>query len=207
MDKHFEDLLIEYARADTDEARKKIEETLWREFGATRAVLIMDMSGFSLLTQRYGIIHYLSMVKRMQITAKPIIEQHGGEVVKFEADNCFAEFPDVHQAVSAGLAMNAAFFGMNIMTPDESDIRISIGIDYGNILLIGGPDYFGDAVNLASKLGEDIAEPGEILITERAYARIPEGAGIKGRKITLTVSGVKIKAHKVIYKHSCRSNP
>jgi len=48
---------------------------------------------------------------------------------------------------------------MNEYTDDPFDIRISIGIDFGDVLLIGGPDYFGDSVNRACKLGEDVAVP------------------------------------------------
>ena len=199
MDIRFQDLLLEYALAATDKQRQDIEVTLWDEFGATKAVLVMDMSGFSRLTQRYGIVHYLSMVRRMQLTAQPIIEQYGGEVVKFEADNCFAAFPDPYSATRAGIALNAAFFGMNILTPDESDIRVSMGIDYGDVLLIGGPDYFGDTVNRASKLGEDIAGPGEILVTERAFQQIPAGAGISGQPLTFSISGIELKVVKVEY--------
>jgi adenylate cyclase len=199
MDKRFEAFLLEYGQASTDDQRKVIQDTLWSEFGAIKAVFIMDMSGFSILSQRYGIVHYLSMVKRMQLTAAPVVKQFGGEVVKFEADNCFASFPEPYSAVKAAIALNAAFFGMNIITPDEFDIRISIGIDYGNILLIGGPDYFGGPVNLASKLGEDIAGPGEILMTEESYSKIPEGAGLKVKPMKVSVSGLEIKAMKVLY--------
>ena len=197
MDKHFQDLLLDYAYAQTDEQKAEIQGSLWEQFGRSKAVFVMDMSGFSLLSQRHGIVHYLSMVRRMQLTTQPIIEQYGGEVVKFEADNCFASFPDALPAVQAGMALNAAFFGMNLLTPDELDIRISIGIDYGDILLIGGPDYFGDPVNCASKLGEDTAGPGEILVTERAFQRIPPEAGIEGTALRLTISGIELQTFKV----------
>jgi adenylate cyclase len=199
MDKRFEELLLEYAQANTDKDRKQVEQTLWHEFGTVKAVFIMDMSGFSRLTQRFGVVHYLSMVKRMQLTAQPIVEQYGGEVIKFEADNCFALFPDSHSAVQAAITLNAAFFGMNIITPDEFDIRISIGIDYGDVLLIGGPDYFGATVNRASKLGEDIAGPGEILMTEEAFQKIPDGAGIKGKPMKFSISGIDLNVMKVEY--------
>jgi len=126
----------------------------------------------------------------MQLTTEPIIVKHGGEVVKFEADNCFAAFPDVLPAVEAGVELNSTFFRMNELTPDEFDIRVSIGIDYGDILLIGGPDYFGNPVIGASKLGEDTATAGEILTTKRAFERIPAGAGITGTHLMLSMSGM-----------------
>jgi class 3 adenylate cyclase len=199
MDKHFQDLLLEYAIALRDENRKAIEQTLWEKFGTSKAVFVLDMSGFSVLSQRFGIVHYLSMVRRMQLTALPVIEQFGGEVVKFEADNCFAAFPDVLPAIQAATALNAAFFGMNLVTPDEFDIRVSVGIDYGDILLIGGPDYFGDPVNCASKLGEDTAEAGEILVTQRAFDRVPADAGIQTSSFSFRVSGIELQGVKIEY--------
>lgn len=199
MDKHFQDLLLEYAIALHDEDRKSIEQRLWQKFGTRKAVFVLDMSGFSVLSQRFGIVHYLSMVRRMQLTAQPVIQQFGGEVVKFEADNCFAAFPDVLPAIQAATALNAAFFGMNLVTPDEFDIRVSVGIDYGDILLIGGPDYFGDPVNCASKLGEDTAEAGEILVTKRAFDRVPAEAGIQTSPFSFRISGIELQGVKIEY--------
>jgi adenylate cyclase len=194
MDKRFEEMLLDYALADDTSKRRAIETRLWKEFGALKAVLVLDLSGFSLLTQKYGIVHYLSIVRRMQLNAQPIIEKAGGEVVKFEADNCFAMFDSPQAAVQTAIALNQAFDEINIYTAEQFDIRVAIGIDYGNILLIGGPDYFGDAVNTASKLGEDKARPGEILITERALAQIPSGVGIRSKPVQLEISGIIISA-------------
>jgi class 3 adenylate cyclase len=188
MDPRFEEQLLKYAyEADADQ-RHAIEAGLWQDFGVVKAVLINDLSGFSLLTQRYGVVHYLSMVRRMQLTARPIIEDIGGAVVKFEADNCFAMFDQPLQAVQ-----------INVYTEEQFDIRISSGIDFGDVLLIGGPDYFGATVNCASKIGEDLASPGEILITRSAFERIPAAAGVLGRPMRLTISGIEVEALSITY--------
>jgi class 3 adenylate cyclase len=194
MDKRFEQLLVGYVKAFELEDRQRIERMLWKEFGHKKAVFVMDMSGFSLLTQKFGIVHYLSMVKRMQIATLPVIEKNGGQVVKFEADNCFAMFDEVRPAIQAAVALNAAFDKMNGHTDESFDIRISIGIDYGDVLLTGGPDYFGDAVNRACKLGEDVAGPGEIYVNQAAFERVPAEAGFHGKKLELSISGVHLKA-------------
>jgi class 3 adenylate cyclase len=200
MDPRFEELLLKYANADAPDQRQTIRDTLWAEFGHSKAVLVMDMSGFSLLTQKFGIVHYLSMVKRMQITAQPIIEQHSGEVVKFEADNCFAMFDDVPSAVETAVALNTAFTAINQFTDDEFDIRVSIGIDYGEVLLIGGPDYFGDPVNRASKLGEDVAGPGEIFLGEAALGAYVEDGRPPGERLEISLSGVRLGVLKLAYR-------
>ncbi len=200
MDKRFEELLLEYAQADQEDERKRVEETLWGEFGQKKAVMVMDMSGFSLLTQKFGIVHYLSMVKRMQLTTQPVVEQNNGRVVKFEADNCFAMFDDVQASLQTAIELNTAFDALNLYTDDTFDIRISIGIDYGDVLLIGGPDYFGDTVNRASKLGEDVAGPGEIYVSETAFKLLPPGSGFHGKPQKLSISGIQFKAVNLEYR-------
>ncbi len=195
MDKRFEELLLHYAQENEPDKREKIEAALWQEFGKVKAVFVMDMSGFSLLSHRHGIVHYLSIVRRMQLITAPIVEKYGGQVVKFEADNCYAMFDEPLAAVRAAMALNTAFFAMNVLTEDEFDIRVSIGIDYGDVLLIGGPDYFGNSVNCACKIGEDIGRPGEILVTARAFEQIPATAGIQGRRLELAVAGVPVEVY------------
>jgi class 3 adenylate cyclase len=190
----FNEYLLAFSQNPNAGERGALEAKIWDEFGVERAVLVLDMSGFSLLSQRYGIIHYLSMVRRMQLTAEPIIKNQGGSVVKFEADNCFAVFPRPLNAVMASILLNTAFDAENLFTPDELDIRISCGIDYGKILLIDDKDFFGNAVNRASKLGEDLAHPGEIFVTREAMDLIPEAAGIEYKPVSLSIGGITIVA-------------
>jgi adenylate cyclase len=197
MDQRFEELLLLYAQENEKDKREQIEAALWQEFGKVKAVLVMDMSGFSLLSYRHGIVHYLSMVRRMQLTSQPIIEKYRGQVIKFEADNCFALFDEPLSAVRAAMSLNTAFFAMNVLTDDAFDIRVSIGIDYGEVLLIGGPDYFGNPVNCASKLGEDVGGPGEILVSAAAFKQIPETAGIQGQKLEIALAGVPVEVYAI----------
>jgi adenylate cyclase len=198
--KKFQELLLTFSQSEEVSERHKIEETLWADFGAEYAVFILDMSGFSMLTRKYGIVHYLSMVRRMQLTTEPIVKSYGGSMIKYEADNCFAIFPDPLSAVNAAIAMQHAFTASNLLTSDDLDIHISCGIDYGKLLIIGHEDCFGDPVNRASKMGEDVAAAGEILITLEAMQMIPPEAGIKLHEINVSISGITIPAFAVEYK-------
>jgi class 3 adenylate cyclase len=200
--KKFQDLLLNFSQAEDLEVRQRVEKELWEEYGMERAVFVLDMSGFSMLTRKYGIVHYLSMVKRMQLTTEPIVKSYGGSMIKYEADNCFAIFPDPLSAVNTALAIQHAFEGSNLMTSDDLDIYVSCGIDYGRILVIKGEDCFGDAVNRASKLGEDVAAAKEILITKEAMEAIPHEAVIKAREMDISISGVKIIAYSIEYRKS-----
>ena len=197
--KKFQDLLLSFSQTEELEARKKVEESLWNDFGAEFAVFVLDMSGFSMLTRKYGIVHYLSMVRRMQLTTEPIVKSYGGRMLKYEADNCFAVFPEPLAAVNAAIAMQRAFKAANLLTSDDLDIHISCGIDYGKLLVIGHEDCFGDPVNRASKMGEDVAAAGEILITKEAMQMIPTDAAIMAREISISISGVNIPAYVIDY--------
>ncbi|MDH3276390.1 MAG: hypothetical protein OEM99_17815, partial [Gammaproteobacteria bacterium] len=70
---------------------------------------------------------------------------------------------------------------------------LSVGIDYGRILLIGDTDFFGDPVNTASKLGEDLAIHAETLVTKRALEhsnfQVPELA----ERMVARISDIEIK--------------
>jgi class 3 adenylate cyclase len=199
LSKKFQDELLLYSQTEDIEERRRIEENIWAEFGAEYAVFVLDMSGFSLMTRKYGIVHYLSMVRRMQLTTEPIVKSYGGTMIKYEADNCFAIFPDPLSAINAAIAMQHAFAASNLLTSDELDIRIACGIDYGKLLILGQEDCFGDPVNLASKIGEDIAAAGEILITKEAMEKIPRHTRIRAHRIKVLVSGIELPAYRIEY--------
>ncbi len=135
----------------------------------------------------------------MQMTTAPIVKSYGGFMIKYEADNCFAVFPDPLSAVNASIAMQHAFTASNLLTSDDMDIHISCGIDFGKLLVIASEDCFGDPVNRASKMGEDVAAAGEILITREAMELIPPQSGIRAREISVSISGSVLPAFAIEY--------
>lgn len=193
------DFLLEFSHTNDIDERREIEAEVWRQFGAERTVMVLDMSGFSLLTRKHGVVHYLSMVRRMHETVRPIVNVNGGSVVKFEADNAFTVFPTPQSGVEAAIAINRAAFDENVEYPSEFKIQLSMGIDHGRILLVEGEDFFGDAVNSASKLGEDLAEPGEVLVSRHAMDQLPSEAGIGGRPVRFSISGIELDAVSISY--------
>ena len=71
----FNDQLLRCSQELETGARSEVEKKLWEEYGAETTVLIVDMSGFTKLTDSHGVVHYLSMVRRMQLTAELKQEQ------------------------------------------------------------------------------------------------------------------------------------
>lgn len=175
-------------------ATKLIEERIWREYGVEKVVFILDMSGFSCIVRSHGIIHFLAMVRRMQLLTRPIVQAHGGQNLKYEADNLFATFDDVNAAVDAAVMILNAFAEQNRATDDSFDIAVSIGIDKGLILLVPNRDMFGDAVNIACKLGEDLCPPGEILVSARSAATLNANPAWRSEERIFTVSDLTINA-------------
>ncbi len=151
----------------------EIDRQLRESFERKAAILVLDMVGFSRLTVEYGIIHYLAMIHQMAEAARPAVTGNGGVVIKQEADNLFAIFDDPKRALDSALDIFRAFDAVNSVVPPERDIYGSIGIGYGETLVIDEEDIFGSEVNIACKLGEDLAGKSEILLTPAAHAALP----------------------------------
>jgi class 3 adenylate cyclase len=183
-------------RNEHPERAAEIDARIKHVFGETLAVFVMDMAGFSRQTIRHGIIHFLAQIHRMHSVATPVIESHGGEVIKYEADNVFAVFPEVDAAVAAAVELDRSLELANTMLAEEYDMHGEFGIGYGDILLINNNDMYGSEVNLASKLGEDLAQRGEILLTEAAHARVERGAR-EYEPLQMSISGLQLMAYRV----------
>jgi class 3 adenylate cyclase len=199
-DPQLQEILLNYSQESDAAKRKKLEDAIWQKYGSENTAFVLDMAGFSLLTRKYGIVHYLSMIRRMQLTVEPIITSHGGRVIKFEADNCFAVFPDPTSATLTAITIQHAFTSANLLTQDDMDIHVTIGIDYGRILILNEDDMFGDPVNRACKMGEDLGKAGEILITKEAMDMIPQDAQIHGKLIKVSIGGMEMQAHQIMYR-------
>ncbi len=192
--RHPHEFLVELLnlRNEHPEREQEIDRKIRETFECERAPFILDMSGFSRTVIKYGIVHYLAMIRRMVNVALPAITDNKGEMVKQEADNIFAVFADPTDAVRAAQDVIRGLNALNTVLPDEKDIYVSIGIGYGSILLMPHEDFFGNELNLASKLGEDIAEKGEVLLTETAHSKITDPS-LTFEKVTASISGVNLK--------------
>ncbi len=197
----FHQLLQE--RNEYPERSPDIDRRIQEQFAATHAIFVLDMAGFSRSTIKYGIIHFLAMFHRVTTIAKPIIQAHHGRLVKIEADNIFAIFPTVASAVETAITLFRHMAAVNTGLPNEMDVYASVGIGYGEILMIEDQDMYGSEMNLACKLGEDLARPGEILLTEAAFAQIqPSDPAIA--RLDLAISGIELPAYSILFSDPLR---
>ena len=152
-----------------------LDAAVCERFGCERTVLVVDMEGFTALTRERGIVHYLRLIQRMQAMALPLLEAHRGQLVRFEADNLFAVFPEPGMALAMMVDLIRVCEEDNKDRPADDQVHVSAGLDHGAILL-DESDFFGAPVNMASKLGEDLARSYEVLVTQAVVDR-SGGAG------------------------------
>jgi adenylate cyclase len=181
---------------DRPEHRDEIEEEIEGVFTQRKAVMILDMSGFSRTTKDRGIVAFLLMIHQMQLLAVPCVEENAGVVIKKEADNLFCLFDEVPAAVAASIDITRRLKTANVVLPKDMELYVSIGIGYGPILNIENEDVWGNEVNIASKLGEDIAELGEVLLTSEARAHMGQ-TDVAFIERTVSISGLDLTFHEV----------
>jgi adenylate cyclase len=150
--------------------RRSIEEEIWEKWGAGRAVMITDLASFSHLTRERGILHFLGLIRRSHTMSLPAVKKHGGTIIKIVADDIIAVFDSPKHAIDAAVDMQKRIREYNGAAEEDFRIGMCIGIESGRILLVKDEDLYGDPVNIASKLGEDLAGRGCILVGPEAYA-------------------------------------
>lgn len=189
----FDGLIAEMATLRDPEAAEAVRTRIWEQFGTEGAVMISDMASFSSISRKIGVCHYLKLIHRARELIAPLIASNNGILLKCDADNCYGFFRSVNDAINASFEINSAVFSSNTDFSVPEQIYLSIGIDYGRVLLISESDFFGDPVNTASKLGEDLAVRAETLVTERALEHsnfvIPELA----ERMVARISEIEIR--------------
>jgi len=169
------------------------EEEIWQRYGETVAVLILDSSGFSRVSESHGIVHFLARLMRIRETATSIFESHHSKNIHFEADNVFAVFPSVNDAIASALEIQEQIYAAEIMLTDTERYQVGIGIGYGQMLYSETLEgYFAEEMNAASKLGEDTANGGETLLTEAAYKSAESSLVSRFTRRTVEVGGMNL---------------
>ena len=151
--------------------------------------MFTDLAGFSRQVAKFGIIHFLQTIFEQQRTLVPIVERHGGVVIKVEADSLLILFPAPREALVCAVEMQRACYALNANCDPEHHLVLCVGIGHGRLLRLGDDDVFGHEVNLASKLGEDTAVGHEILTTRAARQAIGDVPGVTWEEVQADYAG------------------
>ena len=195
--REFDEYIARFSAADTPEDQEKLRLDIWDRFGTVGCTFISDMANFSVTSRARGVCHFLKLIHRTRVLVAPIIEEHDGKLLKCDADNCYAYFTDPGDALKSSFAINEALFRQNQNKELAEHIYLSVGIDWGRVLLIGDEDFYGDPVNTASKLGEDLAGKAETLITDRALEQTDYEPHVNSERMVARVSDIEISYTKL----------
>ncbi len=146
--------------------RTAVDAAIFARFGRVQAVMFTDLVGFSRVVEAFGIVHFLQLIQESETLFMPLIHQHGGVCIKHEGDSLLVLFDTPQQALATARTMVKATAAVNPGRAPEDRIEVCIGLGYGTVLRIGDDEVWGAEVNAASKLGEDMAKGGEILVTD-----------------------------------------
>ena len=140
--------------------RRRLEEALRRrttlEAGdhPMLAVGFVDLVGFTRTSGSMQTDDLGRLLSRFEALASDVITEAGGSVVKLIGDEAMLVFPTADQAAQGAIELVDA-----CAAGDLPSARA--GLSLGQVLVRGG-DYFGPAVNMASRL-VDVAPPDSVL--------------------------------------------
>ncbi len=147
------------------------------------AILFTDLVGFSSWALEAGDRSAVRLLREVSEAIEPPVLERQGEVVKRLGDGLMAAFWDAPGAVEAAFALEERVAPIEV---DGYRPRLRTGIHLGRPRKLGG-DYFGVDVNVAARLAE-AAKPGEILVSDRALARLAPGTA-EARKRRFSAKG------------------
>jgi adenylate cyclase len=166
--------------------RTAIDEEIWRAFGEEWCVMATDLSGFSRGVAEQGIIPLLQTIHESSRILIPVVESHGGNLLKMEGDSFLVIFADVQHGLRAAVEMQRAVRRYNDVGSDP--VLLGVGLGYGRLLRVAETDVYGGEVNSACILGETYAQGYDILVTQAVrdaaqgyefeeFPHVPPGAG------------------------------
>ena len=135
--------------------------------------LVADLAGYTALTEAHGDEEAADAAEEFCEAVRALLPDYFAEEIKAIGDAVLVRVPD---------ATGAARLAARLMTEYGARHRalgIRIGMHTGTAVRRGG-DWFGSAVNLASRVA-DLADAGEILLTEATRAAMPESFAVRER--------------------------
>lgn len=176
-----------------------IDQEIIQKFEKECTIMVSDLSSFSKLTHEQGIIHSLTLIAKAHEIAEPILRTLGGEVLRANPESLVVLFRKPMDAVMAARAVNRTFEEYNAGVSERDKLSISLGIGHGKVLKVGNRAY-GDQVNQAHRLGEDVTGKCEVRLTPEAYQGVKHLASLQFRESgQIQIGGLTVSSFELIF--------
>jgi class 3 adenylate cyclase len=161
--------------------------------------LFSDLNDSTALYERVGDLVAFDLVNEHFRLLQEIIASERGAIVKTVGDAVMATFETPDRAIAAAIRMREAMSDLGAERQHQS-LRLKMGIHEGSCLAVtlnGQQDYFGQTVNVASRV-QGLAASRSIVVTEavveNAHARaLLETNGLTPTPRSVALSGIADK--------------
>jgi class 3 adenylate cyclase len=138
------------------------------------ALLFSDLTGSTALYSSLGDAAAFRIVDDHFDVLRSVVEKHGGAVVKTMGDAVMAAFENGAACARASLAALDAFEDFRTSRPHAERVGLKLGMHEGACYVVTANralDYFGQAVNVASRL-QHLACAGELVLHADEHAAL-----------------------------------
>lgn len=175
-----------------------IDSRINKACGTELTVVSCDSSGFSKKTHEYGIIEFMDNMVKCHAALEKIVTRHGGITLSDKADNLMLIFTGPVKAAACSIDMHRWLKKRNRSMPERKKYSICVGIHHGPLLRFTD-DAYGPAVNVAFKLGEDVAAKDELMVSGQVNEMIKTKFRTDYSK-HVTIGAVTFDVYKVKYR-------
>jgi adenylate cyclase len=144
-------------------------------------VVFADLTGSTGVFEALGNAKATQAITRLTDWMGKVCTSRGGHVVKNLGDGVLMVFTLNTNAVEAVTEMQRAHTERIKTWPEKLKMHLQVGLARGEVIEQGG-DYFGDAVNVASRLS-DLSGPDQILGTNTVIDSLPDDSLIRFRSL------------------------
>jgi len=144
-------------------------------------VVFADLTGSTGVFEALGNAKATRAITRLTDWMGKVCTSRRGHVVKNLGDGVLMVFTHNGDAVEAVTEMQRAHTERIKTWPDKIKMHLQIGLARGEVIEQAG-DYFGDAVNVASRLS-DLSGPDQILGTDTVINNLPSDTLVRFRSL------------------------
>ena len=141
------------------------------QYAESHTFVLADLAGYTALTEAHGDEHAAEAAADFCAAVRGLLDQHGAEEVKVIGDAMLVRVSDPDQAVRLA-ARIVSGYGARHRT-----LGIRVGVHTGTAVRRAA-DWFGSAVNLASRVA-DLARSGEVVLTDATRQALRSGLAVR----------------------------